>query len=73
MNDMNDDIGYKVTGEDIEIVVRWLKINDPENANPTFARQMLESTRSMFRAMGQINEDLLHKALEDYKTKKDKN
>jgi len=33
---------------------------------------MLEGTRSMFREIGQTDEDLLHKALEDYKTKKDK-
>lgn len=72
MNNMNDDIGYKITDEDIEAVVRWLRINDPENANPKIARQMLEGTRSMFREIGQTDEDLLHKALEDYKTKKDK-
>lgn len=64
---MNDDIGYKITDEDIESVVRWLKINDPENANPEFARQMLEGARSMFREMGRVDEDFLHKALEDYK------
>ncbi len=73
MNNMNDDIGYKITDKDIEMVVRWLAINDPENANPTFARQMLEGARSMFREMGRVDEDFLHKALEDYKTKKDKN
>lgn len=70
---MNDDIGYKITEKDIEIIVQWLEMNDPENANPTFARQMLEGTRSMFREMGRVDEDFLHKALEDYKAKKDKN
>lgn len=69
---MNDDIGYKITEKDIDIVVSWLKINDPENANPEFARQMLEGARTMFREMGRVDEDFLHKALEDYK-KKEKN
>ena len=37
---------YVITDEDIDAVVRYLKIYHPENATREYARRMLESTKS---------------------------
>jgi len=59
--------GYIPTEDDIETMVRDLKNNDPENANPTYARQMLIRTKLMYRELGRIDEELLHKEMEEFK------
>lgn len=59
--------GYMPTDEDIEAMVRDLKEKDPENANPIYARQMLIRMKLMYRELGRIDEDLLHKEMEEFK------
>ena len=63
--------GYIPTDDDIAKMVRDLEKNDPENANPIYARQMLIRTKLMYRDLGRIDEELLHKELDEFKEKKD--
>ena len=59
--------GYIPTEEDIAAMVRDLEQNNPENANPGYARQMLIKMKLMYRELGRIDEDLLHKEMEEFK------
>jgi len=59
--------GYTPTNEDINAMVRDLEKNDPKNANPSYARQMLIKMKLMYREIGRIDEELLHKEMEEFK------
>lgn len=59
--------GYTPTNEDINAIVRDLEKNDPKNANPSYARQMLIKMKLMYREIGRIDEELLHKEMEEFK------
>lgn len=59
--------GYIPTEEDIAAMVRDLEQNDPENANPEYARQMLIKMKLMYRELGRIDEDLLQKEMAEFK------
>lgn len=59
--------GYIPTDEDIAAMVRDLEKNDPENANPEYARQMLIKMKLMYRELGKVDEELLHKEMEEFK------
>lgn len=59
--------GYIPTDEDIAAMVRDLEKNDPENANPTYARQMLIKMKLMYRELGRIDEELLRNEMEAFK------
>ena len=48
---------YVITDEDVDAVVRYLKIFHPENANRDFARYMLESTKSAIHIIALDNPD----------------
>jgi RNA polymerase-interacting CarD/CdnL/TRCF family regulator len=61
--------GYMPTEEDVAAMVRDLEKNDPENANPEYARQMLIKMKLMYRELGRIDEELLHKEMETFKAK----
>lgn len=65
--------GYVPTDEDVAAMVRELKKNDPENANPIYARQMLIRMKLMYRELGRIDEELLRKEMESFKTESTKN
>jgi len=58
--------GYIPTDDDIAKMVRDLEKNDPENANPIYARQMLIRTKLMYRDLGRIDEELLHKEMDEF-------
>lgn len=60
--------GYMPTDEDIAAMVRDLEKKDPANANTTYARQMLIKMKLMFRELGRIDEDLLTKEMESFKS-----
>ena len=64
--------GYTPTNEDINAMVRDLEKNDPKNANPSYARQMLIKMKLMYREIGRIDEELLHKEMEEFKKEQDK-
>lgn len=57
------------TDEDIAAMVRKLEETDPENANSKYARQMLIRMKLMYRELGRIDEDLLHKEMESFTNK----
>lgn len=59
--------GYIPTDEDIEVMVHDLGKNDPANANPEYARQMLIKMKLMYRELGRIDEELLRKEMEAFK------
>lgn len=59
--------GYTPTNEDINAMVRDLEKNDPKNANSSYARQMLIKMKLMYREIGRIDEELLHKEMEEFK------
>ena len=59
--------GYIPTNEEIATMVRDLEKNDPENANPVYARQMLVKMKLMYRELGRIDEILLLKEMEEFK------
>lgn len=64
--------GYTPTIEDVNAMVRDLEKNDPKNANPSYARQMLIKMKLMYREIGRIDEELLHKEMEEFKKEQDK-
>ena len=59
--------GYMPTDEDIAAMVGELEQNDPENANPTYAREMLIKMKLMYRELGRIDEKLLHEEMKAFK------
>ena len=59
--------GYIPTDEEIAAMVRDLEKNDPENANPIYARQMLIKMKLMYRELGRIDETLLLNEMEEFK------
>lgn len=65
--------GYIPTDEDISAMVHELEQKDPENANPAYARQMLIRMKLMYRDLGRIDEQLLHKEMESFKTESTEN
>ncbi len=65
--------GYVPTDEDIATMVRDLEKNDPENANPKYARQMLIKMKLMYRELGRVDEELLHKEMDEFKNQNSAN
>lgn len=65
--------GYMPTDEDIAAMVRDLEQNNPENANPEYARQMLIKMKLMYRELGKIDEELLHKEMKEFKQQDSEN
>lgn len=59
--------GYIPTDDDIAAMVRDLEKNDPANANPAFARQMLIRMKLMYRELGRIDDELLQKEMESFR------
>lgn len=59
--------GYIPTDEDIAAMVGELEKSDPANANPEYARQMLIRMKLMYRELGRIDEELLHKEMESFR------
>jgi hypothetical protein len=61
---------YHISEEDVQKIVRHLKITDPENANRDYAIQYLESIQGFGSELARNNEPLaeaLKKKLEEKK------
>lgn len=56
---------YEINEQDIESVVRWLKINDPEHATREDAIAMLQDLQAGFHRMSHSNPELLLKLKEE--------
>lgn len=52
---------YKINDKDIESVIRWLKVNDPQNANREAAIALLKDLKAGFHGMAHNNPELLLK------------
>lgn len=59
--------GYTPSEEDIAAMVRELEKSDPANANPDYARQMLIRMKLMYRELGRIDDELLHKEMNQFR------
>jgi hypothetical protein len=64
--------GYKISDEDIDGVVRFMKIFHPENANRDYCRAMLEAVQSGviagLRIIALTNADEIEALYEKYET-----
>lgn len=58
---------YEINEKDIDSVIRFLKINDPENATPKTAIVLLEHMQSAFHTMSHDDPELLEKIYLDLK------
>lgn len=58
--------GFEQTPEDIEAIIRWLKINHPENANDEYARTMILRMKQLYRQVGWTNPDKLEDFYSEY-------
>ena len=55
------DENYEISEKDTESVIRWLKINDPENATREKAVALLQDLKAGFHGMAHNNPELLEK------------
>lgn len=61
---------YELNEQDIDSVIRYLKIYDPDNATPEKAIAMLEDLQSGIHMLGHSNPELLEKLYKDVKNDK---
>jgi len=69
---MLDMSGYEINEEDIQKLVKALKVSDPKNADRDYAIQLLEQYRSLGANLSRSDEalaDLLKKGLDNDKPK----
>ena len=62
--------GYEINEKDIESVINFLKIQDPDNATPEMAIEILEAMQAKFHIMAHTDPDILKQILEDLKKQK---
>lgn len=58
---------YEINEQDIESVIRWLKVNDPENATRENAIGLLQDMQAGFHGMAHSNPELLERLREELK------
>lgn len=61
---------YEHNEKDIESVIRWLKIHDPENATPERAIAKIEEALASAHMLGQKNPEQLEQLLEELQKSK---
>lgn len=61
---------YEISEKDIESTLRWLKINDPENATREKAEAMLQDLQTGFHQMSHNNPELLDQLKQELKRDK---
>lgn len=57
---------YDINDKDIESIVNYLRIFQPEDANREFATEFLKYLKLTYRRAGRIDPDELEKQLEAY-------
>ena len=65
---MND--FYEINDKDIDGMLNYLRIFQPEDATREFAIEFLKYLKLTYRKAGQLDPDELHKQLEAYKRAK---
>ncbi len=58
--------GYRLNDEDTDAMVRWLKLNHPENANREYAESMLIAMKLAYREIGWSDPDALEGFYQEY-------
>ena len=61
---------YELNEKDIDSVIRFLKIHDPEHATPEIAIAFLEHMKATLHTIGQENPNQLEELYEDFKLKR---
>jgi hypothetical protein len=61
---------YEINEKDIDSVIRWLKIHDPENATPEMAIEILEEMYARVHLMSHEDPELLEKIYRDLRSRK---
>ncbi len=56
---------YEIDEKDIESTLRWLKVNDPENATREQAEALLKDLKAGLHSMAHNNPDLLNELKEE--------
>jgi hypothetical protein len=56
---------YELNEKDIDSVIRWLKIHDPENATPEKAIAKIEEAMASAHALGHKNPEKLEELLKE--------
>lgn len=61
---------YEINEKDIDSVIKFLKITDPENASPEMAISILEELQATFHTMAHEDPEILKNILEKIKKEK---
>ncbi len=64
--------GYKLNEKDIDSVLEYLKREDPENATPEMAIELLEHYKAKFHELAHDDPEKLKEIYEDLKKSKEK-
>ena len=62
--------GYKLNEEDINKVLNYLKIHDPEHATPEMAIEFLEYFKAKFHELAHTDPEKLDEIYEEFKKEK---
>ena len=62
--------GYQINEKDIDGVLSYLKIHDPENATPEMAIALLEFYKTKFHEMAHTDLSKLEEIYEEFKKEK---
>ena len=57
---------YEINENDIDSVIRYLKVHDPDHATPEKAIAMLEDLQSFFHKISHENPELLKKLYDEF-------
>lgn len=63
--------GYKLNEKDIDSVLEYLKREDPENATPEMAVELLEHYKAKFHELAHTDPDKLKEIYEELKKSKE--
>lgn len=61
---------YEINEKDIDAVIRFLKLTDPEHATPEIAIELLEHMQMAFHTMAHDDPEILEKIYQDMKLKR---
>lgn len=67
---MTDSGGYQINEKDIDSVLQFLKVTDPENATPEVAIDLLEHLKASFHVMAHNNPEKLKEIYKELKRNK---
>lgn len=62
--------GYKITEEDIQGMLKYLKAFHPENADREFAEEMLQYLKAASRRLALTNPDTLEELYNEFTSEK---